>query len=150
MSNPDTDFVKTGTALSPGSMRKSDPTIRILRSCTYTIDLGKRLVFVKFVGILSFSGIEDYASHLRADKQFSPSLCEIVDLRGIEQIVLSPAEAIKLADSVDPFSPKSRRAFVVRSHPDTNSPNMHRILRPGGSNIRVFSSLENAESWVKG
>ena len=116
-------------------------------SATYSIDSEKRFVLVKFAKRLTFDDIEDYALDLRANPQFSPALSEIVDLRSVEEVELSPQQAMKLADGIDPFLLDSKRAFVAQNQNQIVASHMHRILRPGG-NIRVFFSIDEAKLWI--
>jgi len=116
-------------------------------SATYSIDSKKRFVLVKFAKRLTFDIIKDYALDLRANPQFSPALAEIVDLRGVEEVELSPRQAMKLADGIDPFLLASKRAFVAENQNQIVASHMHRILRPGG-NIRVFFSIDAAKLWI--
>jgi hypothetical protein len=116
-------------------------------SATYSIDSEKRFVLVKFAKRLTFDDIEDYALDLRANPQFSPALSEIVDLRSVEEVELSPQQAMKLADGIDPFLLASKRAFVAQNQNQIVASHMHRILRPSG-NIRVFFSIDEAKLWI--
>ena len=81
MHEPDTKPAKTGRSLS----------------ATFSIDLKNRFVLVKFAGRVTFHDIEGYALDLRAHPRFSPSLSEIVDLRDVEKVELSPKEAMNLS-----------------------------------------------------
>jgi len=114
---------------------------------TYSIDSEKRFVLVKFAKRLTFDIIKDYALDLRANPQFSPALAEIVDLRCVEEVELSPRQAMKLADGIDPFLLASKRAFVAQNQNQIVASHMHRILRPSG-NIRVFFSIDAAKLWI--
>ncbi len=116
-------------------------------SATYSIDSEKRFVLVKFGKRLTFDNIKDYALDLRANPRFSPALSEIVDLRGVEEVELSPRQAMKLADGIDPFLLASKRAFVAQNQNQIVASHMHRILRPSG-NIRVFFSIDEAKLWI--
>ena len=115
----------------------------------YTIDSEARLVSVKFAGMLTFGDIADYAASLRADPRFRPALAEIVDLRLVQSLDLSPREMMDLADKVDPFSFDSRRAFVVYSKAQIHAAQLHRILRKDSKTIRVFYSIDEANEWVR-
>ena len=114
----------------------------------YAIDTAKRLVTVRFAETLTFDDIEDYASALRADRRFDPNFSELVDLRDVEEVVLSARQMLSLADHVDPFTLRSKRAFVARGQVQINAAHMHRILRPESNNIRVFFSIGEAEQWI--
>jgi hypothetical protein len=115
----------------------------------YSIDTAKRLVTVRFAETLTFDDIEDYAIALRADRRFDPNFSELVDLRDVEEVVLSARQMLSLADQVDPFTLRSKRAFVVRSQGQINAAHMHCILRPESKNIRVFFSIDEAEQWIE-
>ena len=149
MQNPNTKLDKrSNRTLAKESHGKTDSVARRLRSATYFIDLENGFVLVKFSGTVTFADIEDYAGHLRSDPRFRRSLSEIVDLRDVEEVELSPTQAMKLADTVDPFSPESRRAFVVQSQAQIHAAHVHRILRPEGGNILVSFSMEEAKQWM--
>jgi hypothetical protein len=115
----------------------------------YEIDVGKRLVFVRFAKRLTARDIEGYVAGLRKDPYFDPAFAEIVDLRAVEEIDLTPAQAIELADAVDPFSMSTRRAFVTVNDSQTNAARMHQILRRPAKTIAIFDSMSKAEEWVR-
>ncbi|MFZ3264474.1 MAG: hypothetical protein WA172_10775 [Terriglobales bacterium] len=114
----------------------------------YFIDTANRFVSVKFTKRLTFGDIENYASALCADPQFDSAFSEVVDLREVKEVALSTEELIALADRVDPFSPRARRAFVAHSPAQINAAQLHRILRPEAGNVRVFFSMDEAEQWI--
>ena len=149
MGTPDTKPAKARIRASEGgSPFKTNSATRRSLSATYSVDLQNRFVLVKFKGRITFHDIEDYALDLRANPRFSPSLSEIIDLRDVEEVQLSPKQAMNLATGVDPFSRGSRRAFVAQSQAQINASHMHRILRPEADNIRVFLSLDEARRWL--
>jgi hypothetical protein len=120
----------------------------LLPPISYSIDTAARLVSARASGKLTFCALLNYASSLRADPHFSPAFCEIIDLRSVDSVSLSAREVLTLADNVDPFSPRSRRAFVVRSQAQINAAHLHRILRPQTETIRVFHSIDEAREWT--
>jgi hypothetical protein len=149
MRPPGTKPAKTDTrAAEDWSRFKTNAAARRSLSATYSIDLQRRFVLVKFTGKMTFHDIEGYALDLRADPRFSPSFSEIIDLRDVERVELSSRQAMNLADRVDPFSLGSRRAFVAQSQAQIIASHMHRILRPEGANIRVFFSIDEARRWI--
>ncbi len=115
---------------------------------TYSIDTASRLVSVRFRDDLAFSNIVNYVVRLRSDSQFDPAFAELVDLRDVKAVSLSTRDLVQLADRVDPFSLKSRRAFVIRSQAQARTAKLHRILRLGGTNVRIFTSMEEARNWI--
>jgi hypothetical protein len=114
----------------------------------YSIDPEKALVFVRFARKLTARDIESYASALKQDPLLAPNLSEIIDLRAVEDIEITPAQAIALADVVDPFSLSARRAFVIGNDFQANAARMHQMLRSPARNIAIFDSLARAEEWV--
>ena len=119
------------------------------RPFDYSIDTAARVVSARFEGALTFGRIVHYASSLRADPRFSPAFSELVDLRGVESVHLTTDEIITIADEVDPFSLKSRRAFVAQSEAQIHVAQFHRILRPESSTIRVFFSMDESRRWIE-
>ena len=147
MRNPESRSVKTYHQTSKCRSHFDSQSGPHPSSATYSIDSEKRFVLVKFVKRLTFDVIKEYALDLRANPQFSPAFSEIVDLRGVEEVELSPGQAMKLANGIDPFLLASKRAFVAQNQNQMVACQMHRILRPGG-NIRVFFSIDEAKLWI--
>jgi hypothetical protein len=114
----------------------------------YEIDTVTGVVSVTFTPTITFACLSDYASALCSDPRFHPTFAEIVDLRGTESVEISPQEAMKLADEVDPFSFESRRAFVCDRQGQAHFAQMHQILRPESNTIRVFHSIDEARQWI--
>jgi hypothetical protein len=139
---------KSGKLISIES-KLSDLKIVVQQSLpAYFIDTANRFVSVKFTKRLIFGDIENYASALCADPQFDPAFSEIVDLREVKEVALSTKELLALADRVDPFSPRARRAFVAHSPAQINAAQLHKILRPEAGNVRVLFSMDEAEQWI--
>ncbi len=118
------------------------------RKSVYSIDCAKQVVSVRFTENLTFTEIENYALALRADAQFDPSFSEIADLRAVTDVALSTSDLMALADRIDPFSPRANRAFVAQGLAQINAAQLHHILRPEAGNVRVFFSIEEAETWI--
>jgi hypothetical protein len=118
------------------------------RKSVYSINCAKQMVSVRFIENLTFTEIENYALALRSDAQFDPSFSEIVDLRAVTDVALSTSDLMALADRIDPFSPRANRAFVAQGLAQINAAQLHHILRPEAGNVRVFFSIEEAETWI--
>ncbi|MGB9233853.1 MAG: hypothetical protein WCC04_05520 [Terriglobales bacterium] len=116
---------------------------------SYSIDAVAWVVSWRVDGTLTFSKIVNYASSLCADPRFSPAFSEIVDLRLVKSVHLNAREAMILADKVDPFSLKSKRAFVAQSEAQIHVAHLHRILRAESKTIRVFFSVDEARRWIE-
>lgn len=114
----------------------------------YTIDSQKRLVSVRFGKKLTTGIIAAYAVSLRENPLFEPDFSEVADLSAVEEIEMTPEQAMVLADAIDPFSLCSRRAFVASQQFQINSARLHQILRSPSKNIAIFDSVAKAEQWV--
>jgi hypothetical protein len=115
----------------------------------YTVSVEDRLVLVKFGRQVSVRKIEQYVAALCCDPSFGASFSEIIDLGDVEDLQVNPEEALALADLVDPFKAGSKRAFVARTEVQVHAARMHQILRNDEENIRIFSSIEEATSWIR-
>jgi hypothetical protein len=111
-----------------------------------TRSIPRALVFVRFARKLTARDIESYASALKQDPLFAPNLSEIDDLRAVEDIEITPAQAIALADVLDPFSLSARRAFVMGNDFQANAARMHQMLRSPARNIAIFDSWPGPKS----
>jgi hypothetical protein len=118
-------------------------------SIEYSIDRRKGIVFMRLKGKLMAADIQSYTRALREDPHFVPALSEIVDLREVDDLEITPAEAISLADTADPFAMTSLRAFVSRDVSQTNVARMHQMLRSPAKTIRIFDNVEAAEQWIR-
>jgi len=119
------------------------------RSVEYWIDPQKALVVMRLGKTLEATEIELYARALRQDPRFRPTLAEIVDLRNVQLLQMTPSQAITLADRADPFAMSARRAFVVSNDYQANLAQMHKMLRSPSKCIRIFESFAEAEAWVR-
>jgi hypothetical protein len=115
----------------------------------YELSPEKRVVSVKFGKRLSVRDVEGYVTALHADPSFIPDFSEIVDLSNVQELELSSEHALTLADLVDPFSSHAKRAFIAQSKLQVQAARLHQILRNDEENIRIFSSLTEAEAWLK-
>ncbi len=115
----------------------------------YKLSPQERLVCIKFGKQLSFYDVKSYAERLSADPRFNSSFSEIVDLSDVEELTMSPAETMRLADMADPFRIGAKRAFVARTDMQIRAARMHQLLRNDQVNIRIFGSLEKAEEWIE-
>jgi hypothetical protein len=113
---------------------------------SYVVDPLKCLVSAKFGGTLTLEDVEFYDTQLRADEQFSPRYSEIVDLTQVEDVAMSSREMMSLSAEI-PFLAQSKRALVVNNRHQSHAAHLYRIIRKG-SNIRVFTSFQDAIDWI--
>jgi hypothetical protein len=133
--------------LAPVLMMKTQVTLLEPVLPTFTLDVQKRLVTVRFTGPVTFDDIARYAKSLLAHQDFQPTFSEIADLREVSELNLQANEFLKLADKIDPFWPEAKRAFVVETAVQNHAARMHKILR-SDRKIEIFQSLEEAEKWI--
>lgn len=113
----------------------------------FWLDPIKRLVVVRFGKKLTARDIERYAAFLKSNPFFQADFSEVADITAVEQLDLSAEEFIRLADVVDPFSEKAKRAFVVSNEVQSHAARMHKILRTQRS-FSVFRTIELARKWL--
>ncbi len=144
------DAPDVNTSKDIPSLEIEDPTPELPRisvSPDYEIDVGRRVISVKFRKSVTVREIEKYAASLRADPLFDPDFSEIVDMSDVEELDLSADEFFRLADKVDPFSTGAKRAFVVRDSVQSHAARMHKILRTQ-PNFSIFHSAVEAKRWL--
>jgi hypothetical protein len=113
----------------------------------FQVDVERQLVTVTFGNRVTAEEIGEYVQKLVAQPSFQPTFSEIVDIREAQDVDLQADDFLKLADQVDPFSPKAKRAFVARTTIQNHAARMHKILR-SQRNIEIFQTLEDAERWM--
>jgi hypothetical protein len=86
---------------------------------------------------------------LRKHPGFKDNWSEIVDLSSVEDFQITPDETIALADTIDPFSLSSRRAFIVANNLQFHAARMQQVLRSPSKSIGIFENLADAEHWVR-
>jgi len=113
----------------------------------FSIDIGRRVVIVRFGPKVTIHTIADYARRLRAHPHFEPGFAEITDLREVDDLDLQADDFLKLADEIDPFALEAKRAFIVRSAVQNHAARLHKILRSNRT-IEIFGNMEEAERWL--
>lgn len=111
-----------------------------------TVDVQKRLVIVRIAHKVTAADLERLGRELRHHPGFESDFSEIADLTEMDDIDLKAEEMLTLADTIDPFSARARRAFVVRTTSQRYFARMHRTLHP--ANIEIFESVEEAQRWL--
>ena len=114
----------------------------------FVVDSEKRVIVVRFGKKVAAEDIGEYVRQLLAHPSFRPGFSEIVDLSEVEELDLQADEFLKLADEIDPFSDGAKRAFVVQNQVQSHAARMHKVLR-NPRNIEIFSSVEEAERWIR-
>ena len=107
----------------------------------------KRLVVLTLGNRVTLKLLEKYSTILHQDPSFDPTFSEIADMRAVQEIALEADEMMRMADQVDPFSPDSKRAFVVKTPSQAHAARMHKILLTH-RNFEIFRSMEEAQRWI--
>ena len=108
----------------------------------------KRLVVLTLGDRITLQLLEEYSSLLRRDPRFELTFSEIADMTAVQEIALEADEMMRMADQVDPFSPDSKRAFVVKTPTQAHAARMHKILLTH-RHFEIFRSLQEAERWIQ-
>lgn len=118
-------------------------------SAFYRIDKERRLVLSSGVGSLTKEDILRHMNLLSLDPDFSADFCQLMDFRQITTVEFGPEEVREFAER-NIYSPKARRAILVKNDLEYGLARMFEILREtkGEPGIRVFRSLNEAMDWV--
>src|SRR5579864_1804916 len=118
-------------------------------SAFYTIDKKRRLVLSSGNGALTKEDLLGHMERLSKDPDFNPEFCQVVDFTQITAVEVEPEDVRQLAQR-NIFSPRSRRAFVVKDDLQFGLARMFEIHRElkGETGIRVFRTFDEAMDWI--
>jgi hypothetical protein len=118
-------------------------------SAFYTIDKERRLVLSSGTGVLTKEDLWGHMERLSKDPDFNPDFCQVSDFTQIDELEVGPEEVRELAQR-NIFSPRSRRAFVVKNDLQYGLARMFEIYRElhGEEGIRVFRTFDEAMDWI--
>lgn len=116
---------------------------------SYSIDMRHPVVYTVFSGDVSDADFVEHLRLLHADARFNPSMAELVDLREVTEVSLSP-EMISSSARWALHSPFARRAVVAPSHFLFGLSRMYESYRGelGESEFKVFRTLAPALTWL--
>lgn len=116
-------------------------------SVQYVMDAQNGVVCSTFTGLLTSDDLRDHAVNLGKDPKFKSTFRELADLTTATDVNLG-SMFVASSVSFDPFSQKSKRAFVVPPQgPVLAWTRMMGSLREN-PNIQVFTSMEEARKWL--
>src|ERR1700688_574071 len=148
----------TGQGVSSRSIR-TRPSRRSIRLCRdasgkcmsacYKIDKERRLVLSAGAGVLLKEHLLGHMDRLSNDPDFDPDFGKVLDFTRINLVEVEPEDVRQLAQR-NIFSPRSRRAFVVKDDLQFGLARMFEIHRElnGETGIRVFRTFEEAMNWI--
>jgi hypothetical protein len=118
-------------------------------SAFYKIDKERRLVLSFGVGVLTKADLLGHMERLSKDPDFDPDFSQVLDFRQITALEIGPEDVRQLAQR-NIFSPRSRRAFVVKDDLQFGLARMFEIHRElkGETGIRVFRTFDEAMDWI--
>jgi hypothetical protein len=118
-------------------------------SAFYTIDKERRLVLSSGDGVLTKEDLWGHMERLSKDPDFNPGFCQVLDFTQITALEVEPEDVRQLAQR-NIFSPRSRRAFVVKDDLQFGLARMFEIHRElkGETGIRVFRTFDEAMDWI--
>jgi hypothetical protein len=118
-------------------------------SAYYNIDKERRLVLSSGAGVLTKEDLLGHMDRLSNDPDFDPDFGQVLDFTRINLVEVEPEDVRQLAQR-NIFSPRSRRAFVVKDDLQFGLARMFEIHRElkGETGIRVFRTFDEAMDWI--
>lgn len=113
--------------------------------CSYSIDEDKRVVFNTSSGVVTDNDLVTNAILLRSDKNFQGNFRCLSDYTRVTALQTTAATLTTLAAN-QPFSPESRRAFLVTAGWIGSSVEFYRTTTTG--QVRVFTDRAEALAWL--
>jgi hypothetical protein len=116
----------------------------------YKIDKSRRLVLSTASGVFTAEDIRGHMDRLTADSDFDPDFYQLADFTAVTAMKVSPDDIRMFAERTV-FSPRSRRAFVVKDDAQFGLARMFEIHRDlkDESGIRVFRSIQDGLEWIE-
>jgi hypothetical protein len=118
-------------------------------SAFYKIDKERRIVLSSGTGVLTKKDLVGHMDRLSNDPDFNPDFSQVLDFTQLSGLEVGPDDVRQLAQR-NIFSPRSRRAFVVKDDLQFGLARMFEIHRElnGETGIRVFRTFDEALDWI--
>ena len=117
---------------------------------SYTIDRARRVVRSRMWGAVTSSDMADLFSRIVLDQRFEPDFRALADLREVTALSGDTMSFGAIA-STEVYTPGTRRAAVASNDGVVELMRLFATYsRRSGQTVRVFTDLEEAESWVMG
>lgn len=115
----------------------------------FRIDLGRRLVFTRGTGILTYDELLQHMVRLGAHPDFRPDFRELNDGRALESVEITTPQLRALAGHTM-YNLDARRAYVAKSDLQYGLTRMFGTFREtiGDEGIRIFRTMEEALDWL--
>ena len=110
----------------------------------YSIDTQNHIVLTVFRGVVTLNDINEQTASLRDDPAFDPSFSELVDFSGVSEVQMDYA-AFRSWRAIDPFSTRSKRAFVIGSQNSVyGAARMYQIMRSDEVRVEIVKTIGEA------
>jgi len=120
----------------------------IIMGLSHAIDASRRLVITRASGHLTEEDMRFAQGMLQGDPGFRPTYRQLVDLRGVDSVVVSVPAMARIA-AASAFTPGVRRAFVGTSEEQYDMARVFATLsEPHRQIVHVFRELTIAEAWL--
>ncbi|MGA7926223.1 MAG: hypothetical protein WCA20_09515 [Candidatus Sulfotelmatobacter sp.] len=96
---------------------------------------------VRFDNEVTVQDVVQYLESLKVDPAFDPDFSELVDLTQVMSSQVDFRAAMMLADEVDPFSRKARRAFAAPRAATFGTVRMYQVVRVDDGSIAVVRTM---------
>jgi len=116
---------------------------------SYEIDKEECLIVCTATGVCTLADVVRFREQLRADPDFDPTFCQLVDATGMTRAEVSPEQVRSLAEQ-SPFSVNSRRALVAGNDLGFGLLRVYEIVRGlrGDTQVQVFRNRAAALEWL--
>jgi hypothetical protein len=117
-------------------------------SVLHFVDRPHRLVVSAFSGQVTLDEIAAACTRLRHDRDFKPDYRQLADMSQVSQLKLQAEDINSIRFTYDPFSKKSRRAFVVADNDATLGTVKGYRSIVASEQFEIFPSMLDAISWL--
>ena len=110
---------------------------------SHSVDAPHQLVFSDFRGRITLDQIATACTKLRNDPEFREDFKQLADFSGVEAMDLRSEDLAAISTIYDPFSKKSKRAFVATNPVTRETVTAYKSLSKN-PDLRVYGSLLDA------
>lgn len=112
-------------------------------SVSHSVDAAHHVVFSDFRGRITLAEIAAACTGLRNNPEFRENFRQLADFSGVEVIDLRPEDLTAISTIYDPFSKRSKRAFVVLDGATRDTVAAYQSISQN-PDLRLYGSLLDA------
>jgi hypothetical protein len=112
-------------------------------SVFHTVSPSQRLVVSNFQGRITLEEIAVACTNLRHNPAFRPTFRQLADLSQVSQIALRREDLTAISTTYDPFSKRSKRAFVAADDATRETVGAYQSIS-GNPDFRIYNSILDA------